>query len=645
MTVEASVAIGADNSQLLRVLQESKSAMTEFFVSATEEGEGLGKVLEDMQGKFQNAFQFAGLTAGLEIIKQVGEAFEQMGHQAAEMKTASSVLGITTDEFQALKEAGEAAGVGQETLTRAGEKLVSMLTEARNNSGEAIEKLRTLGVTAEQIRDPTFKLNELFETLHDRLVNVDTEADTMNSLLLVLGNRAATASEALKHYDGSAEGVAEVMRAINGITSEQNQVLIEQGERWNEFATKSENAVKKAMVGLVDYSARLRETVPILKLIADSVGAPTLTPKSSSSGSMFGAELKDAQDAAAAMLATQEKAADEALKITLQNQHELVGAFREGTAQRVAALQDEYQTSVKYYGGPDVDKVRAVYQQLLGAQRAYFDAQVRASQEATAAEDKHVAGVLRGFEQQIDASGQYLRAQEQDASRGLEITRQQMQMDDQAAALRLKSISLSLGESERFLSAQERSAQQFQQRWGGAFRTFQSAFSSAIDSMLRGGESFGQAMRGVFASIAESALQNAVKNIATMAMQSLAGDAIRSAEIKKDAGAAAAGAYKAVVGIPYVGPFLAPAAAAVAYAGVLAFESAEGGYDIPGGVNPVTQLHQREMVLPAPIADTVRDAMGRGGTTVHIHGSKSSTFSQDQLASMLKSLGHRFKFV
>ena len=34
--------------------------------------------------------------------------------------------------------------------------------------------------------------------------------------------------------------------------------------------------------------------------------------------------------------------------------------------------------------------------------------------------------------------------------------------------------------------------------------------------------------------------------------------------------------------------------------------SAEGGYDIPHGVNPMTQLHEEEMVLPKQFANVIR---------------------------------------
>jgi len=41
--------------------------------------------------------------------------------------------------------------------------------------------------------------------------------------------------------------------------------------------------------------------------------------------------------------------------------------------------------------------------------------------------------------------------------------------------------------------------------------------------------------------------------------------------------------------------------------------SAAKGYDVPAGVNPTTQLHQREMVLPEKYADVIRGLDGRGG--------------------------------
>ncbi len=72
--------------------------------------------------------------------------------------------------------------------------------------------------------------------------------------------------------------------------------------------------------------------------------------------------------------------------------------------------------------------------------------------------------------------------------------------------------------------------------------------------------------------------------------------------------------WSAIAGIPYVGPFLAPVmaiAAGVAVAGLASkITSARGGYSVPKGVNPITQLHEEEMVLPKAEANAVRRMAG-----------------------------------
>jgi hypothetical protein len=86
-------------------------------------------------------------------------------------------------------------------------------------------------------------------------------------------------------------------------------------------------------------------------------------------------------------------------------------------------------------------------------------------------------------------------------------------------------------------------------------------------------------------------------------------------EVMHAAAAAAAKAYSALAGIPVVGPFIAPAGAAAAFAGVMAFESlasAQGGWaQVPQPT--LTMLHTNEMVLPANIASGFRSMLSAPG--------------------------------
>lgn len=103
------------------------------------------------------------------------------------------------------------------------------------------------------------------------------------------------------------------------------------------------------------------------------------------------------------------------------------------------------------------------------------------------------------------------------------------------------------------------------------------------------------------------------------------------ADIAVKAAQAAAGAYAAIASIPYVGPVLAPVAAAGALAAVFAIgkgiASAEGGWGQVPYDGALTELHKDEMVLPASIASPLRQSLasppsgaaGQGGGTMHFH--------------------------
>jgi tape measure domain-containing protein len=104
----------------------------------------------------------------------------------------------------------------------------------------------------------------------------------------------------------------------------------------------------------------------------------------------------------------------------------------------------------------------------------------------------------------------------------------------------------------------------------------------------------------------------------------LASKALAVAEIilSTEVAAAKAGAQLGIFGLP-----MATMIRAVGYASAgmvagmaIAEASAEGGYDIPAGVNPVVQTHQREMILPAEHADTIRNLgkdSGKGVTIIN----------------------------
>lgn len=120
-----------------------------------------------------------------------------------------------------------------------------------------------------------------------------------------------------------------------------------------------------------------------------------------------------------------------------------------------------------------------------------------------------------------------------------------------------------------------------------------------------------------------------------------------TAVVAGNAAQAGSGAAASQASIPFVGPMLALAAMAAVFAAVSALggggkKSAAGGYDIPAGVNPLTQLHAEEMVLPKPLANAVRKMAASGSEggnqislTMHIQTKDADSFraSEDQISA------------
>lgn len=200
------------------------------------------------------------------------------------------------------------------------------------------------------------------------------------------------------------------------------------------------------------------------------------------------------------------------------------------------------------------------------------------------------------------------------------------------------------------------------------FDTMKSSFSSALTGMLTGAMNWRQALRGIFSSLLNSFVENLVTPMlmnwamsllrqttlyqtffATKATQDATAAtttaATNTAEAMSAAGLAGANATASAAAIPIIGWAMAPEAGAAVYAvaaGFAATASASGGYDVPSGVNPITQLHQEEMVLPAKHANVIRslaDGGEGGGGSVHHHYHIKAFDGQDVKRVLMKHSG------
>jgi Tape measure protein len=214
-----------------------------------------------------------------------------------------------------------------------------------------------------------------------------------------------------------------------------------------------------------------------------------------------------------------------------------------------------------------------------------------------------------------------------------------------------------------------------------SFDAFGKSFDTAINGLLNGTMKFkaawGTMIQGMLQSWTSSLAQMATDWISaqvlrlarwvltdlgiisstqtTKAAAAASGWAETIAGITMAAALAGANAYAATAIIPFVGPELAPAAAAASYAGALSFlaVSAEGGADLPN-MNTMALLHPREMVLPAALGDVVRSAAAGGGGDRqaggdrHFHvnytGAPGETLTENKLVSMMQGAVRKGRF-
>lgn len=204
--------------------------------------------------------------------------------------------------------------------------------------------------------------------------------------------------------------------------------------------------------------------------------------------------------------------------------------------------------------------------------------------------------------------------------------------DARTLAIKEKQADWLNGASEAFANYQSKA----ENVAGNSAAVFTTAFdgmtdgvASSISAAILQGKSLEESLKSVAMNIADAFITGFIK----MQIQKLFLDKTAAAgyaatiAAQSQAMVAMAGlaAFASTAAIPIVGPALAPGAAAAATAlaegfavaataaATLSVASARNGFDIPAGVNPMTQLHEKEMVLPAPQANVIRDLAKSGG--------------------------------
>lgn len=253
---------------------------------------------------------------------------------------------------------------------------------------------------------------------------------------------------------------------------------------------------------------------------------------------------------------------------------------------------------------------------------------------------------LLALEQQLEDDKYRIQKQAIDAKLAL-LERDPTASPQARARLNNEMVALEQEHAQRTQGLmQEQQATQLRD-WQTMFDAVGSAFGQTVVGLITRTMTLGQAVKGLLGSVL-GAVSNFIGQIIAKKVAAWATEkALGTAEIGMNAAKAGSGAAASQASIPIAGPGLALAAMATVFAAVLGMgrsvPSARNGFDIPSGVNPLTQLHEREMVLPQEQADAVRSMSGGGGGTVVLNTQGGDWVHKDDLATLMRKMNRQFR--
>ncbi len=429
--------------------------------------------------------------------------------------------------------------------------------------------------------------------------------------------------------------VAEPLRALASALFK-----IAQGDfrgAWGEFQTAGATIADTWKGALSEMEASSQETRDrIWALFAE--GAPTATPEQG--GMSADGLIKDpnaagdkaAQKAAEKALADRIKAEEDAFKAAVK----VAEDYEAQWAREYQAVAEAARRATKERIQIELLHAEAARNASLGriAELEAQSAHEVAIGDATQAE--HLARLAQFNQQRLAAEQAFI-----DAKRTLAL------QDPEQNPVELERLELEKAEIRRRYAAdgaelQRQQAIESQAIWQGLGDTITGLWDKGIQALMNGTLTWKNSLQAIGAEVvnwfssqvvgpmvkkwiaaqaqklaalvAGTAAEKTVQTTsaaATVASKSTETGAVAA----MNASQAATGAAASQASIPWVGPVLALAAMAAMFAAVSAMgkrKSAMGGYDIPRGVNPMTQLHEEEMVLPKQYANVIRGMAGGG---------------------------------
>jgi len=146
-----------------------------------------------LASKFTAALGAAALLdKGLAMVGQAVEFVAQSLKKYADIADQAQKAGMDGEDFQRLSHAAELAGVSMMVVGKAARELRILMKDAASGNQLAIDKLKALGFTQEQISSGTIKATDVFLQLANAMETASSDSDKLAILTAIFGDKVST---------------------------------------------------------------------------------------------------------------------------------------------------------------------------------------------------------------------------------------------------------------------------------------------------------------------------------------------------------------------------------------------------------------------------------------------------------------------
>ncbi len=657
-TENISVIISANIASLLSGFKSAAAAVAE---STGEMKENLHELSESAHGAQSAFYEFFFLR---EIVELFSEMLSGTAELAEELTVLSNKTGIAVDALSAMQYAAELSQVSSADLSTGMQRLAKNMEEAAKGTGAAADAMKRMGLS---VTDSSGALIPMQEQLLQLAGKFSTMQDGLGKTALAMDLFGRSGANLIPFLNKGREGIAEledearrlgVVFSVEGVNSAMEyedatrKLHAEMDAAQRDIAlglmptlTALANSMTEAGVAAGTFTSAGHILADVLKALVTTaipfvayfaIVRDMLFPPAGAGGRWQ--LLKD--DIQAAVQSIKDLWADPEAKEALKPGTMTPPPAPPGKDDALKRFETQWlkikDGQRENFGDLAILEANFWRQKLLEVEKGSND-ELAIRKRLSSLDDQITKATYDG---QLAA----IRARESvdadDKAKVLEDRRVELALIRQHYGDMSKEVQDGI---KRVNDAQRALTDETKKNWVDTFNAIPKAFESAIQATAQMGGGFRDLMRNLAWDIAgdsiaaglhalaeheaqelakrEITVESVVQRVALetwAAIQSVAVNAWAAiAAIANYAAVGAAAAWAAVSAIPFVGPFLAPGMAFAALAGILALSgkihSAAGGFDIPKGLNPVTQLHAEEMVLPKPYADVIRGMAGTGG--------------------------------